>query len=165
MGGTLVLTPHWTWVWLLLQAFAAAAAALGPAEDPQQLSAVIDALSALLASPQPLSDKLAALPSLRAALETLQAAASTDSYVPRAVDALAAVRGVGLEMQAISSTLRALQDNYSAASPCMVVLLERVDHINRSVLVLPAGLAGNVELLRQAQVSGWVGGWVRGSVG
>ena len=136
------IDPH---VCLLLQAFAAAAAALGPAEDPE------------LASPQPLAAKLAALPSLRAALAMLQAAATTDRYVPDAVAALAAIRGVALDMRTLSSTLRALQSGYAAAAPCMLQLLERVDHVNRSVLALPPGLRGDVELLRQAKVGGCCG--------
>jgi hypothetical protein len=148
------IDPH---VCLLLQAFAAAAAALGPAEDPEQLLAARNALSALLASPQPLAAKLAALPSLRAALVMLQAAATTDRYVPDAVAALAAIRGVALDMRTLSSTLRALHSGYAAAAPCMLQLLERVDHVDRSVLALPPGLRGDVELLRQAKVGGCCG--------
>ena len=74
--------------------------------------------------------------------------------MPDAVAALAAIRAVAVDMQAISATLRALQGGYAGAAPCMLQLLERVDHVNQSVLALPAGLRGDVELLRRAKVGG-----------
>lgn len=137
----------------LLQAFAAAAQALDPsAEDPAALSAARAALSALLATPQPLSDKLAAVSDLAGALQTLQAAGTTDSYIPDAVAALTSVRGVAQSAGAIAATLRALQGNYLAAAPCIAALLGRAQHVNTSVLVLPAEIDRPAALLADAEV-------------
>ncbi|KAL4425271.1 hypothetical protein ABPG75_009287 [Micractinium tetrahymenae] len=136
------------------QAFAAAAQALEPStEDPAALAAARSALSALLAAPQPLSDKLAALGDLAGALQTLQAAGTTDSYIPDAVAALTGIRGVALNVSAISAALRALQGNYTAAAPCVAALLGRAQHVNASVLVLPPEIDRPAALLADAQAS------------
>lgn len=136
-----------------MQAFSSAAAVLNPSsEDPAQLAVARGALSALLTTPQPLADKLAGLAALRAALGTLQAAGSSDAYVPDALAALADVRGVALDAEELSGVLRALQGNYTTAAPCVAALLQRAAAINSTVLVLPEELAQPVELLREAEV-------------
>ncbi|KAL4435639.1 hypothetical protein ABPG77_002602 [Micractinium sp. CCAP 211/92] len=136
------------------QAFSAAAQALDPStDDPAALSAARATLFALLATQQPLSDKLAALGDLAGALQTLQAAGTTDSYIPDAVAALTAVRGVALSVDAIAATLRALQGNYSAAAPCIRALLGRAQHVNTSVLLLPPEIDRPAALLADAQAS------------
>ncbi len=145
----------------LLQAFSAAAQALDPStDDPAALSAARATLFALLATQQPLSDKLAALGDLAGALQTLQAAGTTGSYIPDAVAALTAVRGVALSVGAIAATLRALQGNYSAAAPCIRALLGRAQHVNTSVLLLPPEIDRPAALLADAQV-----GRLRGALG
>lgn len=78
---------------------------LGPSEDPAQLKAAADALSALL----PLDDSLQSVVDLRAALTVLQAAGTTDAYIPSAVADLQVVQGVAEAVAAISNTLRTLQ--------------------------------------------------------
>lgn len=134
------------------QAFAAAAQALDPStEDPAALAAARSALSALLATPEPLPGKLAALSDLADALQTLQAAGTTDSYIPNAVAALEDIRGVAADTSSIAAALRALQGSYTAASPCIAALLSRAQHVNNSVLVLPAEIDHPAALLADAQ--------------
>lgn len=45
-----------------------------------------------------------------------------------------------------------LQDNHTAAQPCLSALLDRAADINATVLLLPNSLAGKVALLQEAQV-------------
>ncbi len=78
---------------------------LGPSEDPVQLSAVADALAAML----PLTDSLTALVDLRAAVTVVQAAGTTDAYVPTALADLKAVKEVADAVAAIAGTLHTLQ--------------------------------------------------------
>lgn len=111
------------------------------------MQAAAAALDALL----PLDGELSNLAALQEALATLQAAGSTDSYVPNAVADLAAVRAVALDVGDIAATLRALQSDYSAAEPCMVALLERAAAINATCLTLPAALQADVALLGSAR--------------
>lgn len=88
-----------------LQDFATVVQQLGPSEDPAQLKAAADALSAML----PLDGSLQSLVDLRAALTVLQAAGTTDAYIPSTVADLQAVQGVAEDVAAISGTLRTLQ--------------------------------------------------------
>ncbi|PRW34091.1 urea ABC transporter permease subunit [Chlorella sorokiniana] len=85
--------------------FASVAQQLGPSEDPVQLKAAADTLSAML----PLTDSLQALVDLRAALAVLQAAATTDPFVPSAVADLQAVQGVADAVTGIAGTLQTLR--------------------------------------------------------
>lgn len=88
------------------QAFMAAAGALdASAEEPAKMAAVLGALGALL----PLDEAMADLAGLQDALATLHAAGTTDGYVPAAVDDLAALRGMAVDVLAITGTVRALQ--------------------------------------------------------
>ncbi|KAI7843414.1 hypothetical protein COHA_002892 [Chlorella ohadii] len=129
--------------------FAAVAGLLGPSEDPVQLSAAADALAAML----PLTDSLTALVDLRAAVTVVQAAGTTDAYVPTALADLQAVKEVADAVAAIAGTLHTLQDNYTVSQPCLAALLDRAADINATMLLLPDGLDGKVALLQQAQDS------------
>lgn len=130
-----------------------AAQALNPStEDPIALEAAQDALQALLTTPQSLASKVAGLADLQSALQILDAAGGTDSYVPDAVAALAATRGVVLDARAIAGTLRGLQAQYTTAAPCITALLSRAARINSTVLQIPQELYRPVTLLQAAQV-------------
>ena len=88
-----------------LQEFVAAAEQLGPSEDPAQLKTASDSLAAML----PLTDSLTALVDLRAAVTVVQAAGTTDAYVPTALADLQAVKEVADAVAAIAGTLHTLQ--------------------------------------------------------
>lgn len=97
-----------------LQEFVAAAGQLSATEDPAKLKAAADALAAML----PLTDRIAALVDLRAALTVLQAVGTTDAFVASALEDLEAVQGVADAVAAIAGTLHMLQVRRQLGTLC-----------------------------------------------
>ncbi|EIE18872.1 hypothetical protein COCSUDRAFT_45025 [Coccomyxa subellipsoidea C-169] len=93
---------------------------------------------------------------LRTALTDLYSVKSADlSTMSDIQSGITALSGVGsnlsITLPALSATLIAAYDNYTAARPCMTSLLTRLQDINSTVVVLPADINDAYSQLQDAQ--------------